>query len=760
MQLVQIQEVRLNRRPANERSIKWALKHAINSLYERLRDERIDFASVAQVYLRLDPFINWGNCSADLKSSSLALRKLARSRFPKANTFLLFCADFQHVLIDMSWVVPPNDNALMDDLKDEELQKIMSESGALYEGNRHHVFRLPSGSTADFFLRTGNCLARPKSLLIFAFWALPHLKGRNLIVCDTWSISTLGFFLARLAERYSGEEYDCQYFSKYLDEDIESFNEVAEFLEQVDDGQASPLFLVSAISSGRSLRLYLDTYSDLFGDEKASVLGIFLVGGPIPEDLRAKANIGVLCSLARELEARGLQGLVKDTELREGQQIFVVDPKTYFPRYFEPREHKFRVAFASHSKPFFERYAGYGVFSVCRDGSSNRKMNLRRHHAFHIDVGKLIGTVEFKEKLKQLLDGLVRLPTHLVHLSKPADQELAELIRDIISSTRLVGISRTSSFRKIKERQDILTRLNDPDASVWFVDAMYISGQSTAQDFEQGLREGLGISELTRYEASISYFVGVLRPDLSAKVTSDNRTMIRLSCPTRDGQIGVHAVETVLLPNWNERDCPWCAEKRLHSLLLSKHAKEGMSGQERDYIEKRIALLTEGRRDGLKSQLFFKRYPQHSFHFNVGGLWFDVSHVRSKGLQTSEADVVLAIASALQYWRDDYGSFQPAHYLLDQQTCFGVNVYNETLLRAAIWRSLKRREVDTFLGDKYVGDLLNRVFDKGGGEDSTDEFVLGWEASMLLGRYLPRILGSEKFEQIDWAYLKWTALAT
>lgn len=760
MHLVQIQEVKLNERPATERTIKWALKHAINSLYERLRDERIDFASLRQVYLRLDPFINWGECGADLQSASAALRRLARSRFPKANTLLLFCADFKHILVDMNWVAPPNEATLIDEVRSEELQRILSDSGALYEGNRHHIFRLPSGHTADFFLRTGNCLARPKSLLTFAFWALPHLKDRNLIVCDTWSISTLGFFLARLAERYSGREYDCQYFSKYLDEDIESFSEVTDLLEQIDDGQSAPLFLVSAISSGRSLRLYLDAYSDLFGDERPRVLGVFLVGGPVPDDLRVKADIEVLCSLHRELEARGLKGFVSDTELGEGQQIFVVDTKTYFPRYFEPREHKFKVAFASHSKPFFERYAGHEIFSVCRDGSSNTKMNLRRHHAFHVDIGRLVATSEFKDKIVQLLDGLEKLPTHIVHLTKPADQGLAELIRDILRGKQRVAISKTSSFRKIRDRKDIIKSLVDPDASVWFIDAMYISGQSTAQDFEQGLREGLSVSGLGRYEASVSYFVGVLRPDLSAKVTSDNKTMIRLSCPTREGQIGVHAVETVLLPNWNERDCPWCAERRLHTLLLSRHARSGMSGQERDYIERRIALLTENRRDGLRAHLFFRRYPEHSFDFNVGGLWFDIAFVRAKGLQHSEADVVLAIASALQYWRDDYGSLQPAHYLLDQQTCFGVNVYNETLLRAAIWRSLRRREVDTFLGDKYVGELLSRVFDNGDREDSSDEFVLGWEASMLLGRYLPRVLGSEKFEQLDWPYLKWTALAT
>jgi hypothetical protein len=102
----------------------------------------------------------------------------------------------------------------------------------------------------------------------------------------------------------------------------------------------------------------------------------------------------------------------------------------------------------------------------------------------------------------------------------------------------------------------------------------------------------------------------------------------------------------------------------------------------------------------------------------------------------------------------------PAQYLLDQQTCFSVNKYNDPFLRAAIWRSLKKQEVDTFLPDQYRKELLNRVFDLGVKPDDADELVLGWEAALLLGRFLPRIIGSKKFEEIDWQYLKWTALAT
>jgi len=758
---VQIQEVGLKKQHLSKPVVKRALKHAINSLYEKLRNENVDFASVNIAFFRLDPTVNWGKHQDELFDAAFSLRKLASSRFPQAKCYLLYCADFEHCLRTMKGNTPPDSSALISDIRTEELRKLSNESGALYEGNRFHFFRLPSGQTSDFFFRTGNCLAKREALLALAFWALPGLKETNLIICDTWSISTLGMYLSQVAAQYTGKNYDCQYLSKYLSEDIESSNEVLDLLEQAADCRIAPVFLVSALSSGKSLRTYLDAFGTLFEQEKPKIIAIYLLGQSLAPDLVDKANVRVLCGLSETLKAHGLEGPVEDTSLENGEQIFVVDPQTYFPRYFEPRTHKFVPSkFTKVSKPFFERYAGRNIFSVCRDGSSNTKLNLRRHHAFHVDIQRLVDTEEFGERVEEFFNSNPDrpLPTHIIHLNKSADTHFAEVLERFLPEERQIKIITCSSYRKIPKREDILGALNDREASVWFLDAMYISGQSTAQDFEQGLREGLKRLENDKYESSISFLVGLLRPDISAKIDIDNKFMIRLCCPTREGEIHVGAIEEVLLPNWDQTQCPWCAERELHRLLLRKHAKE-LSGKEIAFIEDRVKGLTNGRRSGLTTGLFFKRYPTHHLDFNQGSLWFDLTNVRSKGISETEADIVLAVASALQYWRDDYSVKTPAQYLLDQRSCFAVNVFNETFLRAAIWRSLKRQEVDTFLPDEYRHDLLVRVFDAGGPNDSNDEFVLGWEASKLFGRYLPRIIGQDKFNDIDWNYLRWTCLA-
>ena len=758
MNFEQIQEVKFSCPSPTKKFLVRRLKNAINSLYERLRDERVDFSSVNKVYFRFEASVNWERFESDLFTASRELEELALSRFPSAKSSLLFCSDYEHKLTDMNGKTVPDFGKELEKIRNEELHKMVSDSGALYEGNRYHYFRLPSGRTADCFLRTGNCLAKMENAYIFSFWALPSLQQINLIICDTWSISTLGMLLARLGERYSGERYECQYLSKYLDNDFESVYEVEEILDQAAYGNVVPLFLVSAVSSGRSLKTFTDAFEIFTIDKKPKILVLYLMNGDLLTSCQFKSNLDILCHFGPILEGKGLQGFTDEFVLANDQQIFSIDAETYFPRYFEAREREFKVVkFAKSPKPFFERYAGLDLFSVCRYGASNKKLNARRHHSFHVDIHNLVKTEEFRIQVEDKLRELALRPTCIVHLEKPADKTMANVLKNVFSSqSQLVQTVCIKSYQSIDSCDEILCELKKPEARIMFIDAMHISGQSTAQDFQQGLRNGLKTNKSNKHNASIFYLIGLLRPDLTIKIANDVEKMISCCCPTRNGKIRVAIVETVLLPNWDERDCPWCIERKLHSSLLQKHSRD-MSDRERMYIEERKNLLTNCRKHGLKNELFFKRYPKHRFLFGESSLWFDTAKVEVNGRKHSEADVMLSVASALQYWRDDYLKLPPAQYLLDQQTCFSVNKFNDSFLRTAIWRSLQRQEVDTFPRESYRKDLLNRVFDVGGEADDVDEFVLGWEAAFLLGRYLSRIVGYEKFEKVDWNYLKWTA---
>jgi|GEM_PF-6961825 len=98
----------------------------------------------------------------------------------------------------------------------------------------------------------------------------------------------------------------------------------------------------------------------------------------------------------------------------------------------------------------------------------------------------------------------------------------------------------------------------------------------------------------------------------------------------------------------------------------------------------------------------------HSSRFvlNSGSFFLDIA--KTEHGKISEADLACAAASAMQCWREGEmpvfnsdGSFDLNNnrlsdedsIILDDSTLFGENDFNETMLRAAIWRSLDRTEI-------------------------------------------------------------------
>lgn len=771
MQFIQIQEIPFLLDPITKQEIKNKIKDNIHTLYEILRDKQVDINLIQKVFFRLDIAFNWVGKTDEISESVHALLKVAQNRFPESDIYFVYSESYEIRLLNVRGEVVGVDEAdsILSQLQTEELRDLALNTGSLYEANQYQYFKHPSGQVSDFFFRVGNCQSTRANLSKLGFWIIPQLNGVQQIICDTWSISTFGMFLSNMVARYTGKRCECEYLPAYLGNDSKVSKKISNILEITHSNKMNPLFIVSASASGRLVREYHEVYSKYWEGISAKIAILFQLSNASSSSIEQTENTKILYNLFPDLYTRGLEGFVNEDDITDGKPIYLIDKVTYFPRYFEPKVHPFIPSkHAKLSKLFFERYGGRKIFSVCRNGASNSSLNLKRHHAFHVDIKKLLATDEFQVSLGKLIDvkTVKTRPTHIVHLTKEADEIFAKCVLEYLGEGADVKQIKMSDFRSIPKTQPMLNILNDRYARVWFLDAMYITGQSTAQGFQLGLRAGLEEnSNLVDTEgedkhlAELSYIVGVLRPDSDSKVSSSNGFMLKKCCDTLEGIIHVHAVETVLLPNWDESKCPWCKERALHEAILAKHSSS-ISGIDRRYIENRLDKLGALGFNGTRDELFFKRYPQHGFTFNVGSHWLDTNKITAKCLEYSEADVMMAVSSALQYWRDSYRKLPPAQFLLSQEDCFSVNKYNETLLRASIWRALKQREIDKSNSDEFAGDLLQRVFDERGDGDQTecsDEFVLGWEASRLLGPYLKRVISNNKFDDIDWNYLRLTA---
>ena len=100
-----------------------------------------------------------------------------------------------------------------------------------------------------------------------------------------------------------------------------------------------------------------------------------------------------------------------------------------------------------------------------------------------------------------------------------------------------------------------------------------------------------------------------------------------------------------------------------------------------------------------------------------------------------------------------------ANYYLPVDTIFEPTGYNETLLRAAIWRSILPNEIvlETDADISKCRSFLESTFnssDSAKPEGRDGEFVLGGEAAALLGSRVKRVLQDQYEILIDWEFLR------
>jgi len=150
-------------------------------------------------------------------------------------------------------------------LQDKELYLFIKRSNALFRARSNFLYRAPSKRYVNMFLRVGNVQRTRQVLDAFFFWMLPYLKGRNGILTDTWSISSIAINSARLLERYRAggrgnsetpsESNGCHVdmLSSYPDDLLPVLPETGELLRRTTDSGRSILILLSAVATGNSL---------------------------------------------------------------------------------------------------------------------------------------------------------------------------------------------------------------------------------------------------------------------------------------------------------------------------------------------------------------------------------------------------------------------------------------------------------------------------------------------------------------------------
>lgn len=522
------------------------------------------------------------------------------------------------------------------EIQKAEFNFILERSRAVLTSPPGSEFRAPSGRLVKSFVRVGNVQYDRDAIDAIFFWILPYLDGVGAILTDTWSISSIAFNLANLSNSYFGVGHvPVEMLPSYHDGSEAAtirtravVERLANDLEAVGSDRRTVLCLISATQTG-SLASHVQHIFDSSGLTCTPRYVALFALGP--------TSIASLHDLHEDARF----SLLSETEEKTNQAV-QIDPQVYFPLQFQDIQYEIDKAVADTSRVFFDRYLGCGLIQVHRthDDGTGRP----RHHGIHLETAVLVDVPEFVLRYEEALGRLPSPPTVIVCPPHEAGRSLAShaanyFRRQFGRSPREYGhpnlfldTARLSSEEA--ELRDFLAR-SSQSTSLLIVDDVCITGTRLSQ-YQRYIRtEG--------YKGRIDYLVGISRvpyPEIWANLQ-------RYLGYRGGGQERhtVQCVETVILPDWREQDCPWCCERRLYEAWQN-------SASLSDSLVERLAHLSGSVVSGLAEELYLEFPGLPSMSLGPNSLFTRNS--------ANQAEVFAAVSSALQQLRSARSTEKPA----------------------------------------------------------------------------------------------------
>lgn len=610
-----------------------------------------------------------------------------RERAPRAAIHLLHSNDYRNRLSEnlnesaISRLSTSDDReTFLDWLRQTELVSFVKRSTALFRREANYVYRSPSNKYCSMFLRVGSVQMSRDVLDAFFFWMLPYLRDRDSILAETWSISSIALNAARLLQRYDEPNHRrCRVdmLSAYHDGSPEVLAETQDALRRVSaGGERRALVLISAIMTGNSLERLKGTIEKITrAPGRFSYLTLYrLCAGP---------QIDALCDLSEGIEG----GTFEPMERPDSGTVIEVDRHTYFPLHIMETPLKIEGSAARPGRSFFKRYQNTGAICVHRN-SYDFNQQKYRHHAVYVDVVAMMKTLKFRRKLKAELDKVDPVPSLIVAPPHLAGKEMAEFASRYLAASRGIEPPISHHHDLHPDSQDTpvaqITALGATDL-ILTLDDVSVTGTRLS-----GYQKHLG---RLGYQGRLHYLIGVARPESEGDWQNRVRNLRYRSGVSDQPHVVAH-VESVILPNWNEDECPWCKELEFHRDVV-KNLGESEDVRQ-PILDRLLALQNAPESGGLTADAFWLWPSQSRFVLERGSLFLNK--------YATEADVFAAVASALQQmrtWTDKQRL--EAHYphvtVLDTSDYLG-NTFYESVLRVAILRAATRAELERWKDDK------------------------------------------------------------
>lgn len=625
------------------------------------------------------------------------------NRYPSIPIYLLYSFDYEIILSpnlnnnSLEGLALPEsliNTNFIGKLRQLEMENFITESNALFHSPPGTIYKTPSLEYSHYFLRAGNIQTRRHVLDAIFFWLIPLLKNTSAILTDSWSISSIAFNTARLLCRYDDKIHHGSFHVNMLSSypngqknlDAETYASIEPLLHQ---NEKKILFLLSAIKTEKSYQALKNTFAGFELEEKIESVALYKLVNP--NKLANESSISILCDLSN------MKGVSFDSalDLSSNEKVIPIDEKVFFPLLVQESQINLTIDSYRNSKEFCHTYCNKDVFTIHRDALDLKKAFIR-HHGIFIDINKMLEVESFTNKIKVAINCFNKAPNYIIHPPHEQGEKLASYIKVLIdtkfgTSVEIFSITDTLINNEERGIPEQLKKLSVSDMLL-VIDDVSVTG-SRLKSYQQNLR--------TSYKGQIHYFIGVARPE-NDTVWNKKVNELQLRTDSSGGKNPIHhivtSIEKINLPDWDEKNCPWCNERNILYTLITEKKHDN-----RPFItslRNRYSELQDSKKEGLANNVFFDYTQSKKPAFLGGSIFFDSQSV-------SEADLFIAIAASIHHLRivggpdvDNktniitLGILNPYYKILaiDAYLPAGAR-YNEAIIRACIIRACTRQEL-------------------------------------------------------------------
>ena len=615
------------------------------------------------------------------------------SRFPHMSVRILSSHNYRHYIgnnlsetYDDKFAFEENPGALIDELRNRELIHMIKRSEALLSATGNYTFHLPSGAYTDHFLRAGNIQTSTHNLDTLFFWMLPYLTDVEGILVDTWSIGSIALNCSRLIGIYDTKRrrnLRVEIRSSYVDGRATTRSQLLELAEKASHGLSAPfLSIFSTTMTGLSIENLLSAlWAKQFPSELIRLLVLFR---------RASNKIAVNGEPVAELCSFELSGYCNENPSKK--VAIEIDRTTYYPVFTKERETRLTQRFAHKNQSFFSDYGSSNSILIHVDSTVGGQVY--RHHGIYIDVLRMLQTDHFRQRLRAILETLDRAPKLVIVPPHDAGVGLARAIacffeKEHECSPKIVvhldlgfpssdGVDRDAN----KEMEAIHTELRslaNTDTIIVLDDVITTGTRLLA--YQKRLRD-------IEYKGEICYLVGVQRMQAPAEFQTLSSTLEHnnLGRPHK-----VMNVESVVLPNWNQDNCPLCLEQ-----VFLQDLADNQGGQISSWVQERLNLLKKAASEGLSDSVFLQLQDASALRLTINSLFARPNAPQSVVLSSVAAAIQEMRACKDRARRLDARGF-PIRTIFSTRD---LERYSDGILRASILRSLAPEELRRFSVEK------------------------------------------------------------